>query len=499
MARPSNRTLPFALMLDASSAEPLHVQLREQLREAILHGRLAPGARLPSSRLIAADCGCARGTVLAAIEQLVAEGYLDTSERSGTRVAADLPESCLRVAADGVPARRVGSSRPSLSGWARMAVRGAEPAQPAVAATVDTFPLNRPALDAFPFPLWARLMADEWRDPRRMALRAHPFGDPDLREAIAGYLAAARGFRCDAGTVVLVQSLTQGFVLLARLVLDAGDAAWIEDPGYPGLHQAVRSVGGMPVPVPVDAEGLCLAEARRRAPGARLAMLTPSHQYPLGFATSLARRLELLEWAERAGAWIVEDDFDGEYRYVGRPLAPLRALDGTGCVIYAGSFSRVLFPGLRFGYLVLPPALVEAAHRLMADVGAAVPMPGQGALARFITEGHFATHLRRTRKLYAERQAVLLAALHRVAGDRLEVGPADAGMHLIAWRGARWRGAFSDRAIAARAARAGVAVAPLSRYYAGIEGRRAGLVMGYAAASPGAIRAAVRRLGDVLD
>lgn len=499
MARRTDRTLPFDLTLEPTTGQPLHVQLREGLRSAILSRRLAPGLRLPASRLLAADCGCARGTVLAAIEQLVAEGYLDTAPGAGTFVAANLPEASLEAAGHAARGAPVASPRPPRLSR-RAAARNTRPATtpPPPHRAPDAFVTNRPAIDVFPFGLWSRLMEAEWREPRRIALPAEPFGDRGLREAVAGYLGAARGFACDPDGILITQSLTQGFALIARLLLDPGEQAWVEEPGFWGIREAILAADGVPIPVPVDGEGLDIALARRLAPGARLAMLTPAHQYPLGAVMSLPRRLAVLAWAQDAGAWIVEDDYDSEYRYAGRPLAPLRALDTTGCVIYAGSFSKVLFPGLRLGYLVLPPALIEPAERLILAAGGMAAVPGQVALARFITEGHFAAHLRRTRRLYAERQAVLLAAAGRWFGDHLTLRPDDAGMHLTARPGPAWQGAFDDRALTGRAAAAGIAVAPLSRHYAEPASATGGLMLGYAAVPTAKIEPAIRRLAKAI-
>jgi GntR family transcriptional regulator/MocR family aminotransferase len=346
--------------------------------------------------------------------------------------------------------------------------------------------------------LWARLLEREWRRPSwSVAGAPHPFGHAGLRAAIAEYLGAARGFSCAPEAIVITNGMRQGLSLLAWLVLDPGEAAWIEEPGYVGTREALAQAGVRALPVPVDEAGFTVQLAIAAEPQTKLAIVAPAHQFPLGTMLSLQRRLELLSWAERHNGWIAEDDFDGEYRYAGRPLAPLRVLDRSGRVAYFASFSKLLFPALRLSYVVLPAALVPAAEKRMAALPARASLLGQGALARFIADGHLATHLRRTRLLYARRQEVLLAGLKRHLARWLESSRDAGGMHLVAHPVAAIASTFDDSPIAVAAAQAGIAVSPLSACYVGPR-RRFGLLLGYAGTPAREIDAACATLARVL-
>jgi GntR family transcriptional regulator/MocR family aminotransferase len=361
-----------------------------------------------------------------------------------------------------------------------------------------------PALDAFPFDLWARLLAASWRG-RAPALAAagygagDPNGYPPLRQAIAEYLRAARAVRADAAQVFVVSGAQQAIGLAAMLLLDEGAPALVEDPGYPGVRGALRAAGAALVPVPVDAEGMDIAAGERLAPDARLACVAPSHQYPLGVTMSLARRLALLDWAARHDGWVIEDDYDSEYRYAGRPLTALQGLDQSDRVIYVGSFSKTLFPALRLGYLVVPPALVEPLRKARLAIDGPPAALAQPALARFMAEGHFAAHLRRMRRLYAARQEALLAAVARHLGGLLDVQPAAAGMHLVATPAAGL--GIDDRTASARAAAAGIDAPALSSFLAAAapaERDVQGLLLGFAAVPEDQVDAAVQRLAAAL-
>jgi GntR family transcriptional regulator/MocR family aminotransferase len=342
----------------------------------------------------------------------------------------------------------------------------------------------------FPFEVWARLMSRQWRRPPTALLS---YGDPAgywrLREAIAAYLTASRGVRCVTEQVIVVAGSQQGLDLAARVLLDVGDRVWIEDPGYIGARGALKSAGADLVPVAVDSEGLNIAEGISRCPTARLVYITPSHQYPLGVTMSLSRRLALLEWAHRAGAWVLEDDYDSEYRYTGRPLPALQGLDTEDRTIYLGTLSKTLFPSLRLGYLVVPTDLVAAfvAAKALADRHA--PSVEQAVLADFMSEGHFARHVRRTRVLYAERQATLLKAAGSALNGLLEISPAEAGMHLVGFLPE----GIDDRAVSRQASAYGVDAPPLSSY-AIAPLPRGGLLLGYAAFGADEIIRGVERL-----
>jgi GntR family transcriptional regulator/MocR family aminotransferase len=485
---------PFAaLNLNAAAAEPLYQQLYAEIRGAILAGRLAPGTRLPSSRALAASLEVARATVVSAFDQLIAEGYLESRAGSGTYVAHSLPDDLLHAGAPATALRPADAPGPGLSRRGRALAATRVGASPPEQGAPRPFQYGAPDLAGLPLELWSRLAARHFRSPAPELLT---YGDPagywPLRKAIAAYLAAARGVRCAPEQVIVVSGSQQGLDLAARLLLDPGDKVWMEDPGYLGARGALQAGGAELVPVPVDAEGLDVAAGARLAPSARLAYVTPSHQFPLGATMSLSRRLALLAWARAANAWVLEDDYDSEYRYAGRPLAALQGLDDAGRVIYIGTFSKVLFPSLRLGYLVAPPALADAfaAARALADRHP----PGvlQAIVADFVTEGHFVRHIRRARERYAERQAALVAAARPLAG-RLEVAAAAAGMHLV---GVLPPGA-DDRAVAGAAERYGVHATPLSAY-AIRPLPRGGLVLGYSAFTPSKLRDAAARLGQAL-
>ena len=488
--------MPLSIVLDAAQPKTLSQQIFEQIRQAILERRLAPGARLPSSRVLSGELGCARGTVLTAVDQLIAEGYLVTRSASGVTVAAGLPDEMLVAPALGSQAA---AKLPSAMLPRRtLDVLAAVPAVDVPLAPRAAFPIGQPDRHAFPFPLWAKLLEQEWRKPAwHLAGATHPFGHPGLRAAIAAYLGTARGFMCDPAAIVITSGVRQSVSLFARLALESGETAWIEEPGYPGMTEALAESDVRAVSVPIDASGFSLDAAAALAPGSRLAIVTPSHQFPLGTVLTLQRRLALLSWAERTKGWIAEDDFDGEYRYAGRPLAPMRALDRSGRVAYLGSFSKLLFPALRLSYLVLPHALAGAAEAIMNASSTPAPLLGQGALARFIAEGHLATHLRRTRPLYANRQQGLIDAAGRHLGGLLEVAPDDGGMHLVARPVASLLPCFDDRAGVAGAAAAGVVVSALSRCYVRPE-KVHGFLLGYAGTPQDDIEPAVIRLRGVV-
>lgn len=493
MVRSQTTTTLAGLALDRASSAPLYTQLYERLRQAILAGQLASGLQLPSSRALATELGISRNTVITAFQQLLAEGYIEGKLGSGTYVAPALPDDLLHVRARAASMSAPHSKGASLSqrgmllGSASLNVPG-RPGPP------RAFHPGIPALDMFPFDIWSRLLTKHWRRPPRELLG---YGDPagyrPLREAIAAYLGVARAVRCNAEQVIVIAGSQQGLDIAARLLLDPGDAAWIEDPGYPGARGALLGAGAQLIAVPIDQEGLDVATGTAMHADARLAYVSPSHQYPLGITMSLARRLALLEWARRSDAWVLEDDYDSEYRYAGRPLAALQGLDTAQRVIYIGTFSKVLFPALRLGYLVVPPDLVDAFIKGRALSDRHSPTLDQAVLADFIAEGHFARHIRRMRALYEERQAILIEAAKRSLAGLLTLQPAEAGMHLIGWLPA----AVDDLAASQRAAALGIEAPPLSHY--ALRPLQAGaLLLGYAGLRPDEIHEGVRKLAQAL-
>jgi GntR family transcriptional regulator/MocR family aminotransferase len=351
-----------------------------------------------------------------------------------------------------------------------------------------------PALDEFPKAVWTRLLS---RSVRRHGASLLAYGDAaghrPLREAIAVYLASARGVRCTWEQVVVLSGAQQGIELAARILIDPGDQVWHEEPGYLGARGAFRTAGATLVPVRVDDEGLDVAAGIATAPSARLAYVTPSHQYPLGVTMSLARRLSLLAWAERTGAWSIEDDYDSEFRYSGRPIAAVQGLDESARVVYVGTFNKVMFPSLRLAYLVAPPGVVDAIVAARALSDGHPPLHVQAALTDFVAEGHFGAHVRRMRTLYGERRDVLMEALEAQLGGSVTLGPTDAGMHAVA----HLDGRYDDLALVARAAEAGFGVGALSRQYL----RRlppAGLLLGFTGSPPNELRCGVRSLAGLL-
>lgn len=491
---------PTLVTVESGSRDALHQQIYASLRAAILEGRLAPGSRVAAARALSLDLGVSRNTVVTALAQLRAEGYVEARERSGTFVAAALPEAALAAARIRRSAGQVGSHAPGLSRHgARLSAIGegssVESPGRILSARPRAFRTGVPALDAFPWTAWTRLTSKHLRTGMRSLGDYGPAaGLPALRTAIAAHVAAARGTACEPEQVIVTNGAQQALDLTSRLLLDAGDAVWMEEPGYARARACFAAAGARVVPVPVDDDGISVEEGMRRAPDARLAYVTPSHQYPTGVVTSAARRLALLRWARAARAWVIEDDYDSAYRYASRPLASLHGLDVDGRVLYVGTFSKTLFPALRLGYVVVPKALVDAFTAVRTIMDRQSPSVDQAVLAEFIEDGHYARHLRRMRMLYLERRDALLDAAPALFGDRLELTPGDAGMHVV---GLLPPG-IDDRAISDRALARGVEVPALSRH-AAEPVARGGLMLGYAAFSPRSIRAALKILATTLD
>jgi GntR family transcriptional regulator/MocR family aminotransferase len=484
------------LALQREGGEAMHRQLYSTFRSAILDGGFAPGTRLPSTRALADDLGVSRTTVLQAFERLVSEGYATARSGAGTRVATSLNTTAHRRSAIRVEGRgaRAPERDPRLSRASQAMID--EFKSPRPPHRMVPFALGYPAIDEFPVALWARLIGRLWRTRASEMLSFTDIrGYPPLREAIAHYVMTARGVRCTAEQVIVVNGAQHGIDLMARVLLDPGDAAWVEEPGYRPVRAALRASGAQIVRVPVDEHGLDVREGERRAPHARLAFVTPSYQAPLGVTLTLERRLALLDWAARADAWVLEDDYNGEYRYDTDPIPAVHALDRAGRVIYIGTFSKTVAPGLRVGYLVLPLSLVDAVTRARLASDLHTPVPEQAVFAEFLAGGHFARHIRRTRDLYRERQKNLLELAPEMTGGLLDVRPAPAGMRLL---GLLPRG-VDARAVSWAAAERGVLVTPLSRSApASMMDGREGLLLGYAAYDREASREALRVLAGVL-
>ncbi|MGH6614232.1 PLP-dependent aminotransferase family protein [Sphingomonas sp.] len=412
--------------LDPASAEPYYRQIYERVRGAIASGVLRPGDRIPSARGLATELGLARGTVETAYSLLSAEGYIQARGQAGTVVAPGLD---LRSP---VAEPRRDSRTPTDSFRAD---------------SVLPFQMGLPALDAFPRKIWARLGARSIRALQPSGM-AHPavFGMPALRAEIAAYLQVSRGIDCSPSQIFVTSGYRHTLHLICHALLQAGDGVWVETPGFPPTRELLGHMDIAAIAVPVDREGMVVSEAIERAPGARAAVVTPAHQSPLCVSLSLPRRLALLDWAASNHAWIIEDDYDGEYRYVSRPLPALKSLDRDGRVLYAGTFSKVLFPSLRLAYLVVPEAQIDRFEQIALAFAGGSPELTQTIVTAFIKEGHFARHIQRMRKLYAERREATAAGLESVLGDHLRIDAQPGGMHLIL----RLLDGRSDRQLAAR-------------------------------------------------
>lgn len=462
--------------------------LCDALRAEILEGRLRPGSRLPATRDLAAQYGLSRGTVVNAFDQLGAEGYLTGSIGSGTCVNAVLPDDLLKAPrVQGPRSSTPAPPRRNLAAFARRVAlfQGYEP------RPLRAFRANQPALDLFPTTLWAQVASRRLRRATTgLLLGTEPLGWAPLREVVADYLRTSRGVRCETGQVAIVSGAQEALDLVARLSLEPGDQACVEEPGYTGAVRAFEAAGARVVPVPVDPEGITIPRRLRRV---RLAYVTPAHQFPLGIGMSLPRRLALLEWARSAGALVFEDDYDAEYRYAGRPAPALQGLDRHGVVCFSGTFSKVLFPSLRIGYLVVPPDLVDPLAAAKSVVSRHVSLLDQAVLRDFIADGHFGRHVRRMREVYASRLGVLLSEARARLGGLLEVSEVEAGLQTVGWLRGGVTGTEAERAAADR----GVEVASLARY-ARLPLRREGLQLGFAAVDEEELRRGVRELGAAL-
>jgi len=481
---------------------PLHRRIYSELRRQILDGRLHGGARLPSTRALATDLRVSRSTVVQAFGQLRAEGYIDSISRGATRVSARIPDALMRAepSVDTTPAvtppkRTTGHARPASRGaaiaraWPEFTV--------ASDRTPRAFRTSVPALDVFPVDVWGRLMSRRWRrSPAASMSYADPRGLLALRKAVADYLVAARGVRCNSDHVLITCGSQHALDIAARAILEPGDAVWMEDPGYFGAGGAFVAAGGRLVPVPVDGEGLNVADGIRRSPRARLAFVTPARQLPLGVTMTLKRRLELLAWAAGRRAWVLEDDYDSEFRYSTRPLASLQGLDTSDCVVFTGTFSKVMFPALRLGYMVVPDALMDAVVTVRRYTDFCPPYLTQAVMADFMSEGYFERHVRQMRAIYQSRRELFVKLLKRDCAGLLEVDAPDAGMNLIAWLDPQ--GALSDdRRVCTMLAKASIDALPLSAC-AMKRKLRPGLLLGFSGIREADLRDGVQKLRSVL-
>lgn len=480
--------------LDRTGAVPLHTQVYQGLRDSILDGRLRPGASMPSTRDLPSLLGVSRNTVLAAYDQLQSEGFIEPRVGSGTYVAHSIPDQYLRAQR---AARPKSVSPAPTADPPRLSARGERMvAAPAFQKTFwrrpEAFYPGLPDYELLPLDVWRKLSDKRLTQPRRTYLGyGNPGGYGPLRMVIAEYLSASRGVRCRPEQVIIISGSQQGIDLTTRVLVDEGEQIWMEDPGYGGARSVFQAAGADVVPVPVDNEGIVVDEGIRCAPQARMAFVTPSHQYPLGHSMSPARRQELLDWAVKNRAYIIEDDYDSEIRYSGRPQSALQGMpEGSDRVIYIGTFSKVLFPSLRLGYMVVPDNLVDAfrAARSLSDRHQSTL--DQATLADFIVEGHFTRHLRRTRVAYAERQECMLERLAKETPGIIRAAPDPAGMSLVGWL----PDGVSDLQLSERLAAAGIYAPPLS-YFSMTEQPRGALLLGYTGFAPYRIRYGATKLG----
>ncbi|WP_338846659.1 PLP-dependent aminotransferase family protein [Massilia sp. W12] len=472
---------------------PMNRQLYQLIREAILQQYLPVGLQLPSSRELARELGIARNTVMFAYEQLIAEGFLQTRPGAGSFIADTTPQLPPEHAASGAPL--ASQDAPLFSRRARtlLAHSGVSEQQS------GAFMPGLPDVAHFPYKVWTRLHNKVWRRARLdMLSYSQSGGYMPLRAAIADYLRLARSVNCSAENVLITHGIHQSLDLIAKLLCDAGDTAWVEEPGYWGIKSVLHALDVTPVPMAVDEEGMRLhnpAEGTCAGPKPKLICVTPSHQYPTGALMSLARRRQLLEYAQSHQAWVVEDDYDSEFRFMGRPLASLQGMDAQGRVLYTGTFSKTLFPGLRIGFLVVPPALAPGFATALSELYRGGHIFTQAVLTDFINEGHFAAHVRRMRQLYAERRLCLQQAIARELPKATLYSGGEAGLHLTL----RLPDECDDVALCAAARAAGIIARPLSAYHLQTGPACArGLVLGYAHVPPAQIDSAFAQLARLI-
>ena len=480
------------IQLDPAKSDSMQFQLHSSMREAIVSRQLQPGGRLPSTRELAKRWGVSRNTVMGAFDQLIAEGYLEGRQGAGTFITSRVPESYFRASSSGreactaIAERRAAELRARVTQSRNFACQRfpSLPLRPTV-----------PALDEFPMQIWEQCRRAVLRHGEKELLT---YGDPlgywPLRRAIASYLRDSRGVRCEPAQVIICCGSQQGIYLSASLLLNAGDLVWMEDPGYNGAKLVYERFACRMQSVPVDREGMNINAGASMSGPARLIHVSPSHQFPLGSTMSLERRLQLLDYARETGAYILEDDYDSEYRYEGKPIASLQGLDQNGSTIYVGTLSKVLFPSLRLGYLVVPSGLVDLFEHARSCVDGNPTIVDPATLALFMEEGHFARHIRRMRALYKERLEVLQDAVRIRLRGALTLEGQQCGMHAVG----RLHSSIDDEFLSQQALKKGIVVPSISRYCwkAKVD---PGFVLGFAGFPESEIRAAVDRLATVMD
>jgi len=466
------------LAVDPGSGQPAYKQLCDAIRAAILERKLRAGLRLPASRLLAKDLGISRNTVISAYETLLSEGYLETRQGSGTFVA-NLPQSAMRIRDT-----QQQTTLPSLS--RRGMVMASQPIHHSRSAHVAFYP-GYPDLRHFPFAIWSRLLNANMKHASRDLIGySMTGGHPRLKAAIAGYLGASRGMNCAPEQIIIVSGTQAALDLVARMLLDVGDHFWIEEPGYEGAHSAFVCAGGVPIPLEVDGKRWHI---RDDAIPPRVMFVTPSCQWPTGAVMTVEERLTLLELAARHDCWIIEDDYDAEYRFRGRPIPAMHGLDRSGRVIYLGTFAKTIFPSLRIGFIVVPEPLIEGFTHAVNITGQYPPQLMQLTLADFLEQGSLSAHLRRTRGLYRARKQYFAEQVEEHLSDWLALQPSDAGIQMVA----HLRKEMDDAELKAVAMQRNVQFRRLSPLYRHTRPRQ-GMICGYAASDEAECRTAIRAL-----
>lgn len=468
-------------------------QVYHALRNAILDGRLTAGSKIPSSRALAEMMAISRNSVISGFDRLMDEGYLVTRKGAGTFVCEHIPDSVI--------------SEYESSPQPETAIAAAGPLNPDVAALLPSwsereesgemcqvFAVGIGCTDLFPHALWGRLLGRVWRQSRReLGAHATAYGYLPLRQAISHYIQATRGVNCHEDRVIIVNGIQQALAITAQVLLEKGDEVWLDDPGYNGARGAFAARGAVVRPVRVDGEGMDIQDGIRHYPQAKLVYTAPSHQFPLSGTLSLPRRLALLEWAQANRAWIFEDDYNSEFRYAARSLQALQGLDKHQRVIYSGTFSKMMYPEFRLGFLVVPEHLREQFAMTKYYTDLCSGYLEQAVLARFIREGHYASHVRRIRKACFERKSALEAAIERYFAGRMRVHPTDSGVHIVCWLA----DGLKAKEVVAKARQIGLGVQSFERYCQRPMSRE-GVLFGFANHPPEVLLDGVRRLAGVL-
>jgi GntR family transcriptional regulator/MocR family aminotransferase len=484
-------TFSPVIAVDRKAAKPLHKQIYDAYRSMIVGSSLGAGQQIPSTRALAAELGISRIPVLTAYSQLLAEGYFEARTGAGTFVCSSLPD---QFASSDREATRSTEVRPGARNLARRALRLPAFERLPWHRGSGAFSVSQPAFDHFPFQVWSQIVMRHCRNPHVGELQyGSPLGFEPLREAVCTYLKTSRAVRCEPSQIMIVTGSQQALELTTRTLLDAGNPAWIEEPGYWLTRQVLIGAGCRLVPVPVDSEGLEVAAGIKKCRKAKAAFVAPSHQYPLGATMSASRRLQLLDWAQASGSWVIEDDYDSEYRYGNMPIASLQGLDRNARVIYIGTFSKTLFPSLRLGYVVIPQDLVDRFMAVRYAMDIAPPQFFQAVLTDFMNEGHFARHIRRMRQLYAARRSALVESLRKEFGSWLEIHGAEAGLYLSVFLPKGMR----DKELAKRASMEKLWLPPLSPAYVGAASRQ-GFILGFGSTAAEEMPTAVRRIRRLL-